>query len=93
MGLTISNNGAAQKAGYYLGKAQDNFQHSIKRLSAGKRLIGPSEDPGSVAVAMKVNASISRLTGAQNNIKNAIGFLEVQDGLLETAGRVVMRMS
>ena len=93
MGLTISNNGAAQKAGYYLGKAQDNFQHSIKRLSSGKRLIGPSEDPGSVAVAMKVNASISRLTGAQNNIKNAIGFLEVQDGLLETVGRVVMRMS
>ena len=42
---------------------------------------------------MKVKASINRLTGAQNNIRNAIGFLEVQDGLLETAGRIVMRMS
>ena len=42
---------------------------------------------------MKVKASINRLTGAQNNIKNAIGFLEVQDGLLETVGRIVMRMS
>ena len=44
-------------------------------------------------MAMKVKASINRLTGAQNNIRNAIGFLEVQDGLLETAGRIVMRMS
>ena len=42
---------------------------------------------------MKVKASINRLTGAQNNIKNAMGFLEVQDGLLETAGKIVMRMS
>ena len=42
---------------------------------------------------MKVKASINRLTGAQNNIKNAIGFMEVQDGLLETVGRVLMRMS
>ena len=42
---------------------------------------------------MKVNAAINRLSGAQNNIRNAMGFLEVQDGLLETAGKIVMRMS
>jgi flagellin-like hook-associated protein FlgL len=93
MGITISNNGAVQSASYHLGKAQDNFQTSIRRLSSGKRLLGPNDDPGTIAVAMKVKASINRLTGAQNNIRNAIGFLEVQDGLLETAGRIVMRMS
>jgi flagellin-like hook-associated protein FlgL len=93
MGITISNNGAVQAASYHLGKAQDNFQTSIRRLSSGKRLLGPNDDPGTIAVAMKVKASINRLTGAQNNIRNAIGFLEVQDGLLETAGRIVMRMS
>jgi flagellin len=46
-----------------------------------------------MSVAMKVRASVNRLSGAQNNVRNALGFLEVQDGLLETAGRIVMRMS
>jgi flagellin len=91
--ITISNNGAAQRASYHLGKAQQNFQTSIRRLASGKRLLGPNDDPGTLAVSMKVKASINRLTGAQNNIKNAIGFLEVQDGLLETTGKIVMRMS
>ena len=93
MALTISNNGAVQAASYHLGKAQKGFQTSLKRLSSGKKILGPNDDPGTLSVAMKVKASINRLTGAQNNIRNAIGFLEVQDGLLETAGRIVMRMS
>ena len=93
MALTISNNGAVQRASYHLGKAQENLQVSLRRLSSGKRILGPSDDPGTLAVAMKVKASINKLTGSQNNIKNAIGFLEVQDGILETAGKVLMRMS
>jgi flagellin len=93
MALTISNNGAVQRASYHLGKAQDNLQISLRRLSSGKRILGPSDDPGTLAVAMKVKASINKLTGSQNNIRNAIGFLEVQDGILETAGKILMRMS
>jgi len=93
MALTISNNGAVQRASYHLGKAQDNLQISLRRLASGKRILGPSDDPGTLAVAMKVRASINKLSGSQNNIRNAIGFLEVQDGILETAGKILMRMS
>jgi flagellin len=93
MGITISNNGAVQRASYHLSKAQDNFQKSIRRLASGKRIVGASEDPGTLAVAMKVQASINQLTGAQNNVRSGIGFLEMQDGLLDTAGRILMRMS
>jgi flagellin len=93
MALTISNNGAVQRASYHLGKAQDNLQISIRRLASGKRILGPSDDPGTLAVAMKVRASINRLSGAQNNSRNGIGFLEVQDGILETAGKILMRIS
>ena len=41
---------------------------------------------------MKLQASINRLGGA-NNIRNGISFLEVQDGLLAFAGRILDRMS
>jgi flagellin len=93
MALTVSNNSAVATASYYLGKNQSALQSSIKKLASGKKLIDASADPGTLSVAMKVRASINRLSGAQNNIQNGIGFLEVQDGLLDTVGKIVMRMS
>ena len=93
MPITVSNNGAVQQASHQLASAQEKFQMSIRRLASGKRIVGPNEDPGTLAVSMKVRASVERLVGAQNNVRSGIGFLEVQDGLLETAGRILMRMS
>jgi flagellin len=93
MSFTISNNSAAASSNYYLGKNQELLQKSIKKLASGKKLIAPSDDPGSLSVAMKLNASISRLTGARNNVQNGTSFLEVQDGVLEGVGRIVTRMS
>jgi flagellin len=65
----------------------------MTRLASGKKIIAPYDDPGSLSVSMKLQASINRLGGAQNNIRNGISFLEVQDGLLAFAGRIVDRMS
>ena len=93
MALTISNNGAVQTASYYLDKNQRALQSSIKKLASGKKIVDASAHPGTLSVAMKVKASINRLSGAQNNVQNGMGFLEVQDGLLDTAGKIVMRMS
>ena len=93
MSFTISNNSAAASSNYYLGKNQDLLQTSIKRLASGKKLIRPSDDPGGLSVAMKLKASVSRLTGARNNVQNGTSFLEVQDGVLEGAGRIVTRMA
>ena len=70
-----------------------HYKPPSRRLASGKKIVGGAQDPGTLAVSMKVNAAINRLSGAQNNIRNAQGFLEVQDGLLDTAGKIVMRMS
>ena len=93
MPLTISNNSAVASASYYLGKNQKALQHSIKKLASGKKIISPNEDPGTLSVAMKLNAAVTRLVGAKNNVQNAISFMEVQDGMLETVGRMVNRMA
>jgi flagellin len=42
---------------------------------------------------MKLNAAVTRLVGAKNNVQGGISFVEVQDGMLETAGRIVGRMA
>ena len=93
MPLNITTNAAAASASYYLGKNQSALQKSMTRLASGKKIIAPYDDPGSLSVSMKLQASINRLGGAQNNIRNGISFLEVQDGLLAFAGRILDRMA
>ena len=93
MALNISTNTAAHRAGANLSLNQARLQRSFDRIGSGKRISTPVEDPGSLAVSMKLEAAINRITGAQNNIKNAISFLEVQDGLLDAVGKIVDRMS
>ena len=93
MPLSISTNIAADKANYYLGYNSDKMQESIRRLASGKRLTSPVQDPGNLSVSMKLNASINRLSGAMNNSQNGISFLEVQDGMLDTVGKILDRMS
>ena len=92
MPLTVSNNSAVAAASHYLGKNQQALHLSIKKLASGSRLIG-NPDPGTLSVAMKLNASVTRLVGAKNNVQNGMSFVEVQDGMLESAGRIVGRMA
>jgi flagellin len=83
---------AASRAAFYLSKNNDNLQNSLNRLSSGKQITKSYDDAGGLAVSMKLEGSIDRLKGASNNISNAISFLQVQDGLLESAANIVSRM-
>ena len=93
MSLNISTNTAAAKAGTYLAENSKKLQKAYDRLASGKKLSSSMDDPGGLAVSMKLQASINRLSGAQNNVQNALSFLEVQDGMLDTVGKIVDRMS
>ena len=90
MSILISDSASAA---HYLKQNQANLQGSLKRLSSGKRITGGGDDPGGLAISMKMNASIKRLAGAENNVQNGLSYLEVQDGLLETAGNLLTRIS
>ena len=92
MPLTINTNMAASRAAFYLSKNNDNLQNSLNRLSSGKQITKSYDDAGGLAVSMKLEGSIDRLQGASNNVSNAISFLQVQDGLLESAANIVSRM-
>jgi flagellin len=93
MSLNISTNTAALRAGAYLSANNKLLQRSFDRLASGKKLTSPVDDPGGLAVSMKLSAAVNRIQGAQNNVDNAISFLEVQDGMLDTVGRIFDRMS
>jgi flagellin len=93
MPLNINTNTAASSASYYLSKNNASLQKSLTRLSSGSRITQPADDAGGLAVSMKLSGTISRLSGVEKNIDNAISFLQVQDGVLNSAGQILDRMA
>ena len=92
MTIQINTNSSAAAASFHLNRNSQALQKSLKRLASGSRIVHPADDSGGLAVSMKLKSSISRLSGAYNNVQNGISFLEVQDGVLGAAGRIVDRM-
>ena len=93
MPLNINTNTAASSASYFLSKNNAALQKSLTRLSSGSRITEPADDAGGLAVSMKLSGTINRLTGVEKNIDNAISFLQVQDGVLDSAGQILDRMA
>ena len=92
MPITVNSNPAAAAANFYMSKNNYALQKSINRLSSGSKIVHPNDDAGGLAVSMKLESAVVRLKGAEKNIQNGISFLEVQDGVLANAGKIMSRM-
>ena len=92
MGISINTNIAATRSGFYLANNHQAMQKSLDRLSSGKRITEPADDAGGLAVSMKIESLIKRLRATSYNVSNAVSLLQVQDGVLATAGKIVSRM-
>ena len=93
MPIVVNTNSAATTASFNLSKNADALRKSLARLSSGKRITQPAEDAGGLAVAYKLDSHARRTEAVLNNHQNALSYLQVQDGALETVGKVVNRMS
>jgi flagellin-like hook-associated protein FlgL len=93
MPIVLNTNAAATEATFNLSKSNDNLRRSIARLSSGNRITKPTDDAGGLAVAYKLQSTISRTEAALNNHQNALSYLQVQDGVLDAMGAIVDRMA
>jgi len=93
MGLVLNTNSTATVASLNLDRNQTALQKSLARLSSGSKIVIPADDAGGLAVANKLKAVISRNLRAQQNVSNAISFLQVQDGALSQVAKVMDRLS
>ncbi len=93
MPIVVNTNAAATTASFNLSKNAEALRKSLARLSSGNRITKPAEDAGGLAVAYKLDSHTRRTEAVLNNHQNALSFLQVQDGALETVGKIVNRMS
>jgi flagellin len=93
MPIVVNTNSAATSASFNLSKANDALRRSLSRLSSGNRITNPAEDAGGLAVAYKLDSHAKRTEAVLNNHQNALSFLQLQDGALQSVGEVVSRMA
>ena len=93
MSLTINSNSAASYSALSMKRANNLLTKSLQRLSSGQRITSASDDAGGLAVGMKLKSSILRGAASQQNTQNGISFLQMQDGVMKTAGKILDRMS
>ena len=93
MSLVINTNVAATTAATNLNTNNAMLQKSLSRLSSGSKITSPADDAGGLAVSMRMEAAIRRTDATSTSLANAVSFLQVQDGALKTAGKVLERIA
>jgi flagellin len=91
--MVINTNTSAQSSSRLLSESSAQLSKSLARLSSGSKIISPEDDVAGLAVSMRFDAQINRITAANSNINNAISFNQTQDGFLKKVSKALDRMS
>jgi flagellin len=91
--MVINTNVSAQSSARLLGESSSMLSKSLARLSSGSRIVSPEDDAAGLAVSMRFDAQINRVTAANTNVANAISFSQTQDGFLKKVSKALDRMS
>ena len=94
MALTLGESQAASfRNMQYLNQTKSLMDKSLQRISSGKKILSPGDDPGGLAFSMRLQTEISVNNAVQTTVANAKSFVEVQDGALKSAGDILTQMS
>lgn len=91
--MVINTNTSAQSSARLLSESSNLLSKSLARLSSGSKIISPEDDGAGLAVSMRFDAQINRISAASSNISNAISFSQTQDGFLKKVSKALDRMS
>ena len=89
MALTLGGNTSSYTTSLYMRRTKSLIDKTLERISSGSRLTSAADDPGGLAVSMKLQNELSFTNTVKSSVDNAKSFLEVQDGALKTAGDLV----
>ena len=91
--MVINTNVSAQTGARLLSESSSRLAKSLARLSSGSKIISPEDDAAGMAVSMRFDAQINRISATDANVGNAISFSQTQDGFLQRVGKALDRMS
>ena len=91
--MVINTNISAQTSARLLSQSSALLSKSLARLSSGSKIVSPEDDVAGLAVSMRLDAQINRISAATANLGNATSFSQTQDGFLKKVSDALNRMS
>ncbi len=91
--MVINTNTHAMAAASNLSTSESMLSKSLARLSSGSKIVNPADDAAGLAVSMRLDAQVQRITAAKANVGNAISFTQTQDGYLKKIAKALDRLS
>lgn len=71
---------------------QNEVAKTQQQISAGKRVVTPSDDPVAAARILQLESEQARITQFQKNIAGATTSLDLEEAQLETVGNLLVRV-
>jgi len=68
------------------------LENSLAKLSSGNKLVRTGDDTGSFSQASKLGSKNKRDLVSLQNLQNLLSYSQLQDGALESAGKILNRM-
>jgi flagellin len=91
--MVINTNTSANRSAQLLSESSANLAKSLARLSSGSKITSPEDDAAGLAVSLRFDAQINRISATSNNVGNATSFTQTQDGYLQKVSKALDRMS
>jgi flagellin len=91
--ISLNSSAVTATSTFHLGQNNKNLQKSLVRLSTGLRINSSADDPAGLSVSMKLTMALRRNEAASTNVNSAVSYLQTQDGALEVADSILLRMS
>ena len=93
MALTLgASNASSFRNMSYLRDAKSRMDNSLLRISSGKKILTAADDPGGLALSMRLNNELTLNNTIKNNVENSKSFVEMQDSALSTAADIITEM-
>ena len=92
MALYVKTNMTSQTVQHNLYKTINQLNHTLEKLSAGRRINRAGDDPSGLAISDTMQAHIRSINQAVRNSNDAISFVQVAESGLNEMGNVVSRM-
>jgi len=93
MALTLGTSSAASSRNMlYLNQTKSLMDKSLQRISSGKKILSPGDDPGGLAFSMRLQNELTVNNAVRSSVENAKSFVDMQDSALKTAGDILTEM-
>jgi flagellin len=93
MALTLGGNTSSYTTSLYMKRTKSLIDKTLERISSGSRLTSAADDPGGLAVSMRLQNEMSLTNAVKSTVDNSKSWVEIQDGALATAGDILTEMN